>query len=111
MIRSGDNSPLFTVSFVKHELRKDVEATLFSIHDKVVDRNGKPITYKDKTGEVREKLYYLLVTVWEDIPLFDGDQVRLLSYSDLSVFQMTNKAGYTNTYYSISATVEIVKQS
>jgi len=109
MIKAGENAPLFTVSFVKHELRKDIEVTLFSIHDKVVDKNGKPITYKDKAGEIRDKLYYMLVTVWEDIPLFDSNQIRLLSYNDLCVFQMTNKAGYTNTYYSMSAIVEIVK--
>lgn len=48
------------------------------------------------------------VTAWDDLPLTDGSQVRLQFITDLKVWEMKNKAGYLQTYYSITAKVEIV---
>jgi len=104
MIRTGKNGTIYQVSFVKHELRRDQEVTLFSISDYIHDRNGDHA----KLPNGKDKKVYMQVTAWEDLPLFDGNQVRLQYITDITVFEMKNAKGYLQTYYSITAKVEIV---
>jgi hypothetical protein len=93
------------VSYVKHELRKDQEVTLFSIADVVNDRNGSPA----KLPNGNTKRMFFQVTAWEELPLLDGQKVRLEFISDMTPFEMKNKAGYLQTYFSITAKVVIVQ--
>ena len=108
MLKAGSNGSVFTVSYVRHELRYDVGCTLFSIGIPVVDA---------KTGSVvllstgRPLVQYVQVTVWQDMNLKAGDRVRFLSVNNFKPFQKMNKQGKNQTFFSLSAEVEIVKDA
>ena len=104
MLRCGKNGTVYTVSYVKHELRSDQEVTIFSIKDFAYDRDGNIA----KLANGKDKAIFMQVTAWDDLPLTDGSQVRLQFITDLKVWEMKNKAGYLQTYYSITAKVDIV---
>lgn len=103
-MKIGAKGTEFVVSFVKHELRKDQEVTLFSISDTVNDRNGSPA----KLPNGNNKRIFYQVTAWEELPLLDGQKIRLEHISDMTSFEMKNKQGYLQTYFSITAKVVIV---
>jgi len=108
LIRCGAKGTVYKVSYVKHELRQDQDVTLFSIKECIHNRDGSVAKIKAKDGQLVDKNIFMQVTAWEDLPLTDGQEVRLQFITDLKVWEMKNKNGYMQTYYSITAKVVIV---
>jgi len=108
MLTAGNSGSVFTVSYVRHELRSDVECTLFSIGIPVVD---------SKTGSVvllstgRPLVQFVQVTVWRNVDIKAGDRVKFLSVNNFKPFQKMNKQGKNQIFFSLSAEVEIVKDA
>jgi hypothetical protein len=121
MLKSGTDSPLHTISIVKHELAEDYAVTRFSITDTVMLKIGEnqyvPDKYTGKDGKQHILLAYYRVTVFENIPLTDRDCIRLLYYSDLAQINVPieykDKHGVVRKTkrrcYSISAKIERIE--
>ena len=107
MLKCGEKGTIYTVSFVKHELRRDQEVTIFSISDHIHDKKGNIA----KLADGNDKFRYVQVTVWEDLPIVNGSKIRILYLTAETVFEMKNAKHYLQTYYSITAKVEIVKDT
>lgn len=107
MIRCGEKGTVYQVSYVKHELRRDQDVTIFSISDHIHDRSGNFL----KLPDGKDKFRYIQVTVWEDLQIVDGSKIRILYITSEKVFEMKSAKGYPQTYYSITAKVEVVKDS
>jgi hypothetical protein len=107
MLTAGANGSVFTVSYVRHELRHDIECTLFSIGIPVTDAKTKSVVVL-KTGKPLRQ--YVQVTVWQNMNLKAGDKVKFLTVNNFKPFQQKNKAGYNQIYFSFSAEVEVIKR-
>ena len=107
MLTAGYNGSVFTVTYVRHELRKDVECTLFSIGIPVTDATTGSVTLLS-TG--RPLVQYLQVTVWKNLDLKAGMRVKFLTVNNFKPFIKINKHGKKQIFFSLSAEVEIVNQ-
>lgn len=99
-IKSGKGARTYKATYVKHDLAGDVEVTRFSIAD----------TYKDYTGKICYA--YVRVTVWENIPLVDGDEIRLIGYYDFTIAEKAKKLPDGRVIgipiYSMAAKIEVI---
>ena len=91
MIREGFR---FRVNYVKHQDTKIGTITKFQIGDKIKDGDGF-INYN--------------VTVFQDLPLSDGDSIKLLKIKSLEVREYTNRNGEQRKSFDMVADVEIEK--
>lgn len=89
MIREGFR---FRVNYVKHQDTKVGVLTKFQIGDKIKDGEGY-INYN--------------VTVFQDLPLSDGDNIKLKKISSLEVREYTDRNGNKRTSHDMVAEVEL----
>ena len=89
MIREGFR---FRVNYVKHQDTKIGTVTKFQIGDKIKDGDGY-INYN--------------VTVFQDLPLSDGDNIKLLKISSIEVREYTDRNGNKRTSHDMVAEVSI----
>jgi hypothetical protein len=96
-IKSGKNARPYRVSYVEHDLAKDIEITRFSI--------GDSYTAPDKM----KRWVFIRVTVWENLPIVNGDLVRILYYYDFTIAEklrrMPDKSVHGVVIYSMAAKV------
>ena len=101
-IKGGKNARTYKVTYVQHDLCGDVEVTRFSIGDQYDTYDG------------HKRMAYVRVTVWDNLPIVDGDEIRLLYYYDFSINEKAKKnPGGTVVgipIYSMSAKVEVVNK-
>jgi hypothetical protein len=109
MLIAGQHAPGYIVSQVKHDLRHDIECTMFSIGIPIIDAETKSVIL---CGNGKPFLQYIQFTVWRNIPdLVNGSRVRLLSYNHLKPFRKRNKKGFSQVFFSSTAEIEILKDA
>ncbi len=88
MIKAGGNYE-YKAKFVKHKPYDGRDITSFSIGDKIKGSDNQWQNYQ--------------FTVWEYVPIKDGDKVKIVSIDSISANYYNGKI-----YYNLSGKVEIV---